>query len=58
MYMYVCLLHAYTYTKYAYCRHCILYPLRLGPLFPNAAEILRPKVGLGPNQITNSLERC
>ena len=26
------------------CRHCILYLLRLGPLFPNDAEILRPKV--------------
>ena len=35
------------------CRHRILYSLRLGLSFPNDAEILRPKVGLGPNQITN-----
>ena len=28
-------------------RHLILYPLRLGPPFPNDAEILRLKVGLG-----------
>ena len=32
-------------------RQCILYPLRLGPPFPNDAEILRPKIGLGPNQM-------
>ena len=35
--------------KKGICRNHILYPLRLGPLFPNDAEILRPKVGLGPN---------
>ena len=34
-------------------RYCILYPLRLRPPFPNDVEILRPKVGLGPNQILN-----
>ena len=33
------------------CRCYILYPLRLGPPFPNDAKILRPKVGLGPNQM-------
>ena len=32
-------------------RHSILYPLRLRPLFSNDVEILKPKVGLGPNQI-------
>ena len=31
------------------CRHCILYPLQFGPPFPNDIEILKPKVGLGPN---------
>ena len=36
-----------------HCRHRILYPLRLEPSFPNDAEILKPKVDLGPNQITN-----
>ena len=39
--------------KDSICRNRILYPLRLGPLFPNNAEILRPNAGLGPNQITN-----
>ena len=37
----------------ASCKHCILYPLQLEPLFPNDVEILRHKVGLGPNQIAN-----
>ena len=31
------------------CRHRILYPIQLGPLFPNDAEILILKVGLAPN---------
>ena len=34
-------------------RQHILYPLRLGPYFPNDAESLRPKVSLGPNQMLN-----
>ena len=38
------------------CRHHILYPLWPSPLFPNNAEILKPKVGLGPDQILNWLE--
>ena len=29
----------------------ILYPLRLGPLFPINVGILKPKVGLKPDQI-------
>ena len=37
-------------------RYCILYPLRLGPPFPNDGKILKPKVGLGPDQIINWLE--
>ena len=40
------------------CRHRFLYPLQLGPLFPNVAKILRPKVSLVPNQITNLFEWC
>ena len=40
------------------CRYRILYPLWLGPPFPNDDEILRPKVGLGPNQMLNWLEKC
>ena len=42
----------------AHCRHCILYPLRLGLSFPNDVQILRHKVGLVPNQMLNWLERC
>ena len=34
-----------------YCRYYILYSLRLRLPFPNDIEILRPKVGLGPNQM-------
>ena len=34
-------------------RHHFLYPLRLGPPFPNDVEILRTRVGLGPNQMLN-----
>ena len=41
-----------------YYSHYILYPLQLETPFPNDAEILRPKIGLGPNHITNRLERC
>ena len=42
--------------KRGICRHCILYPLQLGPPFPNDAKILRTKFDLGPNQIINWLE--
>ena len=35
------------------CRHRILYPLQLGPPFPNDAQTLRPKTSLEPNQILN-----
>ena len=37
--------------KRGICRHYILYPLLLGPLFPNDVKTLRPKVGLGRNQM-------
>ena len=33
------------------CRHRILYPLRLGPPFPNNARTLRPNGSLEPNQL-------
>ena len=39
-------------------KNYILYPLQLGPLFSNDAEMLRPKVSLESNQITNWLQRC
>ena len=39
------------YFNWYICKHCILYPLRLEPPFPNDVEILKPKVGLRPNQI-------
>ena len=39
-------------------RHCILYPLRLRPPFPNDTRILNPKASLKPNQILNWLEEC
>ena len=39
--------------KRSICRHRILYPLQLGPPFPNDVEILKSKVGLGPNQMLN-----
>ena len=32
-------------------KHRILYPLRLGPPFPNDAQTIRPKANLEPNQI-------
>ena len=35
------------------CIHHILYPLQLGPLFPNDAQTLRPKVSLESNHILN-----
>ena len=38
-------------------RHRILYPLRLGLLFPNDGKILRPKVSLGLNQIEIDLRK-
>ena len=34
-------------------RHCILYPLRLEPPFPNDVQTLWPKASLEPNQISN-----
>ena len=33
--------------KKGICRHRILYPLQLGPPFPNDVGILKAKVGLG-----------
>ena len=35
----------------------ILYPLWLKPLFPNDVRILKPKVGLGLNQIEIDLRK-
>ena len=35
------------------CRDSILYPLRLGPPFPNDAQTLRPKANLELNQMSN-----
>ena len=40
------------------CRNRILYPLWLGPPFPNDAQALRPNASLEPNQISNWLEEC
>ena len=40
-------------SKEGICRHHILYPLQLEPLFPNDARTLRPKASLEPNQILN-----
>ena len=37
-------------------RHRILYSLRLGPQFPNDGKILKPKVGLGSDQIKIDLK--
>ena len=45
-------LHSHCY------RHRILYPLQLEPPFPNDVGILKPKVGLGPNQIEIDLRKC
>ena len=39
------------------CRDCILYPLQLGPPFPNDVGILKPKVGLRPDQIEIDLRK-
>ena len=49
MYIYI---NVYIYI-YIYCRHHILYLLQLGSLFPNDTEILKPKIGLRPNQMLN-----
>ena len=46
------------HTTRVQCKHRILYSLWLGPLFPNDVEILRLKVGLGPDQMLNWLEKC
>ena len=43
--------------KRGICRHRILYPLQLRPPFPNDARILKPKVGLGPNQMKIDLRK-
>ena len=47
-----------TNQKRGICRHRILYPLRLEPLFPNDTRTLRPKASLEPNQILNWLKVC
>ena len=44
-------LHSHCY------RHRILYPLQLEPPFPTDVGILKPKVGLGPNQIEIDLRK-
>ena len=46
-----------TNQKRGICRHRILYPLRLGPPFPNDGKILKPKVGLGFGQIQIDLRK-
>ena len=43
--------------KIGICRHRTLYPLWLWPPFPNDVKILKPKVGLGPNQIKSDLRK-
>ena len=35
-----------------------MYPLQLGPLFPNDVEILKPKIGLKLNQIEIDLRKA
>ena len=40
-----------------WCRHRILYPLQLGPPFPNNVEILQVKVGIGLSQIEIDLRK-
>ena len=47
----------FTNQKKGIYRHCILYPLWLGPLFPNDGTTLKPKVGLGPNQMKIDLRK-
>ena len=42
-----------TNQKKGICRHHILYPLQLGPPFPNVDRTLRPNASLKPNQIQN-----
>ena len=39
------------------CRHHILYPILLRPPFPNDSSTLKPKVGLGPNQMKIDLKK-
>ena len=40
-----------------YCRLRILYPLQLGPPFPNDGSILKPKISLGLNQMKIDLKK-
>ena len=47
----------FTNQKRGIYRHCILYPLWLRPLFPNDGSTLKPKVGLGPNQMKIDLRK-
>ena len=45
-------------SKRGICRHLIVYPLQLGPLFPNDGSSLRPKVGFWPNLMKIDLRKC
>ena len=47
------LLAKLTNQKKGICRYHILYPLQLGPSFPNDAQTLRPNASLEPNHILN-----
>ena len=38
-------------------KHHILYPLQLGPPFPNNVRILKPKIGLGPKNMKIDLRK-
>ena len=46
-----------TNQKRGICKHRIFYTLQLRPSFPNDVEILKPKVGLRPNQIEFDLRK-
>lgn len=48
-------LYAYPHASY---RNRILYPLQLGPPFPNVGNILKPKVGLEPDHIEIDLRKA
>ena len=38
-------------------KYRILYPLQLGPPFPNNVRILKPKIGLGPKNMKIDLRK-
>ena len=50
-------IHVNSHNFYSHLRRRILLPLQLGPPFPNDVGILKPRVGLGLNQVEIDLRK-